>query len=312
MITEKQRKLRRLGVGGSDVPALFGLSAYKTAYDIYLEKLGLDEHDEPEEETLEDYARKARGNFLEPFVCHMWEKKSGQKLKAKGKIPTIIHSKYPFMRVNVDGILQDGAILEAKSTSVFCMKDWGEPGTGQIPKAHVIQVAYNSMTSNAPYAIVGVTSDAGCLFYKYTRNHQLEDVIEKKVAHFWNEHVLKKIPPEPMAMSDIKHLYPETVQDSAKVLIDEIKFHWENYVNTKEHIKDLEKQADSAKLEIMKFMEDSEYLVDDRQNKIASFKYMCGRTNLAVKKLKEEKPEIYQQYATIGKPIRTLRIIDKE
>jgi predicted phage-related endonuclease len=274
-----------------------------------LEKLGLDD---PEEETFQSRARKERGNFLEPYVCAMWELKSGEMLKAKDEIPTIIHPKYPFMRVNVDGILQDGAILEAKSTSVFCLEEWGDEGTGQIPKAHVLQVAYNSFVCNAPYAIVGVTSDAGCWFYKYTRNPKLEEVIENKVKTFWEEHVLKKIPPVPMAASDINHLYPETTQDSAKVIIDEIKFHWENYVNTKEHIKDLEKQADSAKFEIMKFMEDSEYLVDERQKKIASFKYMCGRTNLSVKKLKEEKPDIYQQYATIGKPIRTLRIIDKE
>lgn len=309
MITEQQRAERRTGVGGSDIAALFGLSPYKTAYELYLEKLGVDE---PEVETLEDYIRKERGNYLEAFVCHIYEKKTGNKFKAKGDVPTKTHPQYPYMRANVDGILENGALFEAKTCSIFAMKDWGVQGTGQIPKQHVLQVAYYAFIYDAPYVDVEVLSESGCFSYRYTRHPQLEELIKNKVIDFWENHVLKEIPPVAMAVSDINHMYPETVADSAKVIIDEIKFHWEIYLQTKERMKELEKEAEKSKIEIMKFMEDSEYLVDSRQHRLASFKYMCGRANLAIQKLKTEEPEIYHKYATIGKPIRTFRIIEKE
>ena len=41
MITEKQRQERKLGIGGSDMPIILGLSTYKTPYQLYLEKTGI-------------------------------------------------------------------------------------------------------------------------------------------------------------------------------------------------------------------------------------------------------------------------------
>ena len=40
MLTEQQIADRRLGLGGSDMPIIFGLSSYKTPRELYLEKIG--------------------------------------------------------------------------------------------------------------------------------------------------------------------------------------------------------------------------------------------------------------------------------
>ena len=41
MLTSQQIEDRKLGLGGSDVGIILGLSTYKTPYELYLEKTGL-------------------------------------------------------------------------------------------------------------------------------------------------------------------------------------------------------------------------------------------------------------------------------
>jgi predicted phage-related endonuclease len=51
-LTPEERAKRRLSIGGSDLAVIFGVSPHKTALQLYMEKLGIEEdHDEPETEA---------------------------------------------------------------------------------------------------------------------------------------------------------------------------------------------------------------------------------------------------------------------
>ncbi|MBR3993190.1 MAG: YqaJ viral recombinase family protein, partial [Anaerotignum sp.] len=114
---EEWRKERKKGIGGSDVGAILGLNEYKSAFDVYYEKIGA-----KNEKVLTDKARVTMeiGNRLEDLVAEMFQERhpSIQVINDKTMYQ---HEKYPFMLANTDRILilPDGmkAIMECKTVT---------------------------------------------------------------------------------------------------------------------------------------------------------------------------------------------------
>ena len=66
---------RKQGIGGSDVAAILGISPFRTARDLYYDKLGIAvENDES------NWVGMEMGNLLEPLVARIFEKKTGLKV----------------------------------------------------------------------------------------------------------------------------------------------------------------------------------------------------------------------------------------
>lgn len=106
---------RRYGIGGSDAAAILGISPWRTARDLYYDKLGIAEVSENED----NWVQLEMGNLLEPLVAQIFEKKTGLKVfKRKAMFQ---HPKYPWMLADLDYLVElpDGstAILEIKTTN---------------------------------------------------------------------------------------------------------------------------------------------------------------------------------------------------
>jgi putative phage-type endonuclease len=94
---------RRAGIGGSDAAAILGVSPWKTAHQVWLEKTG----------RLEPLVTAAmqRGKDLEPIARRAYEART-ELIVQPG---TFTHPAWPVMRCSVDGITLDGAcVLEVK------------------------------------------------------------------------------------------------------------------------------------------------------------------------------------------------------
>lgn len=90
-------------IGGSDIPALMGISPYKTRYELLLEKAGLKEI-EPAENRYTEY-----GHYIEPFIRDYINEKENRRFKPNMTVKRGI-------RCHTDGF--DGeCVLEIKSTS---------------------------------------------------------------------------------------------------------------------------------------------------------------------------------------------------
>lgn len=90
-------------IGGSDIPALMGISPYKTRYELLLEKAGLKEI-EPAENRYTEY-----GHYIEPFIRDYINEKENRCFKPNMTVKRGI-------RCHTDGF--DGeCVLEIKSTS---------------------------------------------------------------------------------------------------------------------------------------------------------------------------------------------------
>lgn len=264
MITDKQREERKLGIGGSDIPIIMGLSPYKTPYQLYLEKSGIIEDNQEINES------QYWGNCLEGVIREEFSKRNKISIETP---ETIIHPFYDFMRANIDGYIPDwDAVLEIKCSSSFKSDDWGTIGTDEIPIQHIIQVAYYCALTNSNVAYIAVLIGGNDYReYKYIRDNELESYIIDSAKSFW-KCVQNKTPPNAFNQIDLKLMFPKNKENKNIIATNEIIEQLIELNEIRKNIKSLTEKSNSIKFNIMNFMKDSSYLSDEFGNKIASWK----------------------------------------
>ena len=123
-------KWRRRGIGGSDAAAVLGISPFRTARDLYYDKMGIvvDTDDT-------NWVAMEMGNLLEPLVARIFAKKTGLKIYQRKKM--FLHPQYPWMLADLDYLVElpDGktAILEIKTTNYNARDNWWYNGKEIVP-----------------------------------------------------------------------------------------------------------------------------------------------------------------------------------
>jgi len=264
MITEQQREERKLGIGGSDMPIILGLSSYKTPYQLYLEKIG--DVDTSQEMTEFQYW----GHQLEGIIRDEFAKRNNVTVETPD---TIVHPFSDFLRGNVDGFIPEwNAVLEVKCSSGFMAHEWGEDGTDVIPMQYLVQVAHYCAVLNADCAYIAVLIGGNQYReFKYTRDLELENTVVDAAKKFW-ECVQKRTPPEPINQIDLKLMYPKHDPEKTKTIDTEVKEQLTTLAETRFKIKQLSEVEDKYKFNIMQFMQDAECLTDESGKPIVSWK----------------------------------------
>ena len=290
-LTIQQKIERRQGIGGSDVAAILGISKWKTALDIYLEKLSVEE---PYEEQNNPFTKW--GHKLEPLIVKQFEEVTGNKclvIKEQFK-----HPEHKFMLANIDAKLESqNALLECKAVFNWqAAKEWGEPGSDNIPEAYLIQCAHYAEVLDADCVYIAVLMFGHDFrIYKYNRNHKLGNMLIEKERYFWNECVLKEVPPVAISIDDAIKLYGSMSDGSCKIADNEIISTIRDLKIIKQKMDDLKNIQDIKTKEVFSYMQQSEYLNDESGNNLATWnmqKYSSFNRN----KLKEDNPDLYNQY----------------
>ena len=288
-------KIRKLGIGGSEVAALFGKSQYASPLSIYMDKLS-DEIIELDNDFLE------WGKTLEPIIR---EKFPGKFKKVTGidicveEYPWMMQSKEcPFMLANIDGLIcpqQDykfsipvgdgeweeyfipaGLVggMEIKTGSGFTAKNWKE---NSLPDNYFLQTQDYMGVTGLPYFFVVALIDKTLLWRYVPRDEEIISIIKARGNQFWTENVLAKIPPAPIG-SDIdtdvlKALYPQELKDKYLDLSD-MNNKRIRYKAIAEEMKILKTEQDTIKQEFMAVMKDAEVaFVGDKK---VSWKMQAG------------------------------------
>lgn len=144
---------RKKGIGGSDVAAALHLSPYKTARDLYFDKIGV----EPTVEQPDKSITFAIGHLLEDVVAQIFSKKTGFTVYRDQTMYQ--HPLFPFLLADVDRflILPDGrkAILECKTAHYNMQYLWAN---GSVPRHYELQVRHYMSVMNIDVAYIA------CLF----------------------------------------------------------------------------------------------------------------------------------------------------
>lgn len=186
-ISAEQRQARKSWIGASEVAALFGLSPYMSAYDVWAIKTG-------RVEGFQESGRMRVGTAFEPGILDLAERHLGTLVR---DVPTI-HMPELHLGANLDARIPDSSPVEAKLVSPHMADGWGEPRTDQIPDAYLLQ-AQTQLICTAQdlcYIAAYVEGEDDVRLYKVPRNECLAKRIMEFVPEWWERHVVRDTPPE--------------------------------------------------------------------------------------------------------------------
>ena len=285
---------RKLGIGGSDIAPIMGLSPWSTPLDVYRDKMNPAVIYEEESEDLK------RGVRVEKYILQEYSEVNNCSLETN--LAPVIDPKYPFMRGNIDAkVVGENVIVEAKSTKCPIAK-WEEG----IPEYYRTQVAYYAMLTNAERVDVPVLfSNWQYACFTYWRDLEYEARIRQAVIDFWNNHILAGIPPAPSNPAELYEVYPKL--ESAKTIKADSGIR--EKVNLWQEIslrrRELEKREERLKIEIQNYMGEAGIL-DAGFCKVALKERTASRLDAGA--LKEAMPELYREYSN-DNTYRILQII---
>lgn len=191
MIVNDDRKTwlaeRRTGIGSSDAAAILGLSPWRSAWEIYMDKIG----ELPEVPPTEEMQWGLR---LEPAIAQAYQDTTGAALTQP---PMMRHRDRTWMLASIDRIADSGRIVELKTANPFQRQLWGEEGSDQVPEQYLIQVQHQMAVAESDQADIAVLLGlADFRIYTVPRNDQLIFDLIRLEEEFWSR-VQERRPPEP-------------------------------------------------------------------------------------------------------------------
>jgi putative phage-type endonuclease len=242
---------RRNGLGGSDIAAVLGISPYKSAYELYEEKVNGVQADLSNNEAV------IWGNLLEEPIAQYYEQLIGKQLYCSS---TFKHEKYPFLIANPDRLVMfEKRGLEIKTTNEHLKHLWGESGSQQIPEYYYAQISHYMLVLDYPVWDVAVLIGGQEIrTYTFERDKEIEGIIIEQANDFWHNNVLaKKAPPIDYSKPGVRELIKRKfnlVSDVKVELPSEFVEITDQYEKAKSQISQNEKLKDMLEAMILEKM----------------------------------------------------------
>lgn len=215
---------RKLGIGGSDVPAILGLSRYRSALHVYLEKRG----ELPGEEEKWNEQGKMFGTRCEDIACKLFSEKTGRRIRKRSK--PYIAKGYPFIRGNIDRLQWDLArpsdrirgVLEAKWLDASQYSVWTKEG---VPEGYYLQLQSYLLCTGLQWGSFVVVFGGNKLeFFDIERDEPLIQRLIEVASEFWDR-VITGRPPDlsfdELGKALLTRLYPKQIPGKEMILDDE-------------------------------------------------------------------------------------------
>ena len=219
---------RRKGIGGSDAAAVLGISPFRTARDLYFDKLGFSiEADE------ENWVALEMGRLLEPLVAEVFARKT--ELRVYQRKVMLQHPQYPWMLADLDYLvdLPDGgtAILECKTTASHARENWWYNDKEIVPVYYESQGRHymSVMNISRVYFCCLCMDSRDAVIRCIDRDMAYEEELIALEQAFWREHVLAKTPPPytedgDLILKSLQRLYGPSNKDAPPVVITPPQF----------------------------------------------------------------------------------------
>lgn len=243
---------RKKHIGSSDIAAILGVCKYSTPLDIFLLKT------KPQKEANAKSQRNMlRGTILEPLIaCYMSIDKD---INIVQKNVRKYHAKIPLFTAEIDAIDDKDNQYEIKSAEIFMQKEWGEDFE-TIPISYLVQcywaMGINRKKTCTLAVLIGLND---VKYYTIDQNLRIYRMLQRKALEFWNNHVLKNIPPEPKNIDDLNNLYEK--QQGIKEVNVEVVNKIIELKQIKHSLKEFMEKKEALEFEIKKEFEDKETLI---------------------------------------------------
>lgn len=186
---------RRMGIGGSDTAAILGISPFRTAADLYYDKLNL-----PIDDSEGNWVAMEVGHLLEDLVASIFAKKTGLKIYQRKSM--FRHPYHDWMLADLDYLVEmpDGstAILECKTTNYNARDKWEYDGKPIVPPYYESQGRHYMAVMNLNrvyYCCLYGNNEDEAIIRRIDRDMDYEMELIALEQDFWENHVLAKLPP---------------------------------------------------------------------------------------------------------------------
>lgn len=279
---------RKNGIGGSDVSAIAGLNKWKSPVGVYLDKIGAS----PDEDSAGEAAYW--GNVMEDVVAQEFSIRTGLRVRRRNAI--LKHPKHSFMLANVDRLIvgkREG--LECKTASEYLKGSWEDE---EIPAAYLLQIQhYMAVTGYDAWHIAVLIGGNKFLYKKVERDEELISYLIQIEKDFWENNVLKQIPPmfdgSVASVDLLKALYPESVPDSEVQLPGDAGTFIEALDAIGIELKSMELQKKEYENQLKDMMKENEKAYSGERAVIWK-SYVTNRFDS--KSFKVDQPDLYEKY----------------
>jgi|TARA_R100000093_G_scaffold71491_1_gene47427 putative phage-type endonuclease len=293
---QKWLDLRRGYIGASDAGAVLGFNPYRSAVDVYLDKIG-------QSDNLDDNLSMLIGREMEPTIKKLFEDYENVKVRNDNKIR--LDDQYEFLGTNLDGVVVGETVpVEYKTAAV-----WDE-----IPDYYFCQIQHQMMVTGAEdcyLAVLVLGRNKQFIVEKVKRVDNFVDGMKGRLVSFWNDNVLKQIPPQPESLKDAKKLYISTDPDSIVDANEEVFSEYLKLNALNKQKSEVEHDISLTKKNIMIFMQDKE-VVERGGIPIVTWKKSKAIRRFDRKRFSLEQPDTYKQYTTTKEGNRRFLLKDVE
>lgn len=308
---------RRKGIGGSDAAAVLGISPFRTARDLYYDKLNIAAVVEDDE----NWVAKKMGHLLEDLVAEIFERKTGFKVYQIKKM--FQHPLYPYMLADVDYFIElpggQTAILEIKTTNYNAKDHWWKDGKEIVPVYYEAQGRHYMAVMNVDevyFCCLYGNNEDEAIIRRLKRDDTYESELIALEGYFWNDHVLACVPPPYMEEGDLvaisvyRHTGPADPSAGEVALNGQSKDCFARYLAlqgekaaAEDRVKSLDKEAKRLRALIVAEMGQSCSARCDFEGANYAITYnpvkKAGINKDGLLRLKLQYPEIYQEFVTV-------------
>lgn len=278
----------KISIGGSSIASVLGLSRWETPLKLWAELTG-----EIEREDISDREYVELGTELEDFVAKKFERKTGKKVRRDRR--TFVHKDHECFVAHIDRRVQGtDELLECKTCSAWKEKEWqGE----EIPIEYILQVQWYLGILGMKKGHIAVLIGGQKFRWKELDfdAELFDDMISRALVFV--DMVKSKTPPVAIVGDKdvLSELFPgdhqlETMETDDENII--------SIIAERDHLKEAEKDAgkhiEAIENTIKQTMENAEIMFAGKFK--CSWRPQTTR-RLNTKKLKEEKPDIYDSYS---------------
>jgi putative phage-type endonuclease len=203
---------RTHSLGASDAAAVVGRDPWRTPADVWLEKtrrLGPVLRTSPAMEAgtfLQDGILDWAAHVLaQPLACRQW---------------ALVHPTHPELSATLDGVLEDGSLLEAKTSGLVGgggdhLAAWGDAGTDDVPTHVLLQVHHQFAVAGAlpdwPAGrpprrcyVPALLARRGLVLFTIDCSDVLVDALVERERQFWCDYVVAdRCPPESLPTLEV-------------------------------------------------------------------------------------------------------------
>lgn len=291
-------KDRTVGIGGSDIGPILGLSIYRGPLHVYLEK----RKELPDEKKEDNVEGKQFGQLCEPIAARMYAERTGRKVWKPGR--TYRHPQYKFMMGNLDRltidvarpIAQQRGVMEIKWLDASRRSVWVNEG---VPEGYYLQIQHYMLVTGLTWGSFAVVFGGNKFeYFDVPRDEAMIYRLLELEVEFWRR-VETGNPPDltfdEMGLKLLKRLYPKEKSGAEMILDDdESKAKTRRLFALTATIK--KREEDLLALEVWfkeKMGEAEKCLVPG----IAQFTWKAQTANrIDAKRLRAEQPELAAKY----------------